>query len=96
MANEMNVGSETLQGSKERIARDMSGVVSQASDLIKDYGNRSLSTAKESLSQAQSVVTDTAKQYADITDEYVRANPWKALGIAAAAGVLVGILLTRR
>jgi ElaB/YqjD/DUF883 family membrane-anchored ribosome-binding protein len=31
-----------------------------------------------------------------VTDEYVHANPWKALGIAAAAGVLVGILMSRR
>jgi ElaB/YqjD/DUF883 family membrane-anchored ribosome-binding protein len=41
-------------------------------------------------------VTDGAKQTAGITDGYVRANPWTALGGAAAAGLLVGILLARR
>ena len=92
----MNTGAEALQAGKEKITRDMSGMVNQASDAIKDYSNRTLSTARETFNQAQGVVSDTAKQYADITDEYVRANPWKALGVAAAAGVLVGILLTRR
>lgn len=92
MENQMNTGTETLQANKEKI----SGMVNQASDAIKDYSNRTLATARDTFSQAQGVVSDTAKQYADITDEYVRANPWKALGVAAAAGVLVGILLTRR
>ncbi len=92
MENQMNTASEALQANKEKI----SGMVNQATDTIKDYGNRTLSTARETFSQAQNVVSDTAKQYADITDEYVRAKPWTALGVAAAAGVLVGILLARR
>ncbi len=92
MENQMNTAADTLQANKEKMA----GMVNQASDAIKDYGNRTLTTARDTFSQAQSVVSDTAKQYADITDEYVRANPWKALGVAAAAGVLVGLLLTRR
>jgi ElaB/YqjD/DUF883 family membrane-anchored ribosome-binding protein len=29
-------------------------------------------------------------------DEYVRSHPWQAAGIAAAAGVLVGMLVMRR
>lgn len=96
MENELNVGTETYQSNKEKLSRDIGGMVSEASEAIKDYGTRKLATAKETLGQAQSVVSDTAKQYADVTDEYVRANPWKALGVAAAAGVLVGILLSRR
>lgn len=96
MENQMSAATDTLQSSKEKIARDVGGMVNQASDLIKDYGNRRLDSARETFNQAQTVVTDRAKQYADVTDEYVRANPWQALGIAAAAGVLVGMLITRR
>jgi len=36
------------------------------------------------------------KRYADATDEYLRANPWKTLAAVAAASVLVGVLLRRR
>jgi ElaB/YqjD/DUF883 family membrane-anchored ribosome-binding protein len=31
-----------------------------------------------------------------VTDEYVRDNPWQAIGAAAAAGFLVGVLIGRR
>ncbi len=96
MENQLSAGAEAMQANKERLTRDVSGMVNQASDLIKDYGSRKLDTARETFNQAQTAVTETAKQYADVTDEYVRANPWKALGVAAAAGLLIGILLTRR
>jgi ElaB/YqjD/DUF883 family membrane-anchored ribosome-binding protein len=33
---------------------------------------------------------------AEATEEYVRDNPWKALAIAAAAGLVLGILAARR
>ena len=39
---------------------------------------------------------DRAKATARATDEYVRDNPWQALGVAAAVGVLVGLLMSRR
>ncbi len=94
MENELS--SIGMESNKERLSRDIGGMVSEASEAVKDYSNRKLATARETLSQAQNVVSDTARQYADVTDEYVRANPWKALGVAAAAGVLVGILLGRR
>ena len=84
MDNDLNVGTEAYAGNNENFTKDIGGI------------NRKLQTAKETITQAQSLVSDKAKQYADITDGYVRANPWKALGVVAAAGVLVGILLARR
>ncbi len=32
----------------------------------------------------------------DSTDQYVRANPWRAVGISAAVGALIGFLAARR
>ncbi len=32
----------------------------------------------------------------DVTDRYVRDNPWRSVGTAAAIGAVVGALLTRR
>jgi len=37
-----------------------------------------------------------ADSAAKATDEYVRANPWKAVGIGALAGFVLGLLVTRR
>ena len=35
-------------------------------------------------------------QAAKATDEYVHDNPWQAVGIAAVAGVVLGLLISRR
>jgi ElaB/YqjD/DUF883 family membrane-anchored ribosome-binding protein len=42
------------------------------------------------------VVLDRAKDAGRAADEYVREHPWGAVGIAAVAGLLVGVLLSRR
>jgi ElaB/YqjD/DUF883 family membrane-anchored ribosome-binding protein len=43
---------------------------------------------------------DQAKAAGDATDEYVRENPWRAMGIAAAVsgltGLVAGLLIARR
>jgi ElaB/YqjD/DUF883 family membrane-anchored ribosome-binding protein len=31
-----------------------------------------------------------------VTDEYVHENPWQAIGIGAAIGFLVGLVVSRR
>jgi ElaB/YqjD/DUF883 family membrane-anchored ribosome-binding protein len=40
-------------------------------------------------------LTQQAKGAADATHDYVRENPWKVLGVAVLAGLLVGVLLRR-
>jgi ElaB/YqjD/DUF883 family membrane-anchored ribosome-binding protein len=39
---------------------------------------------------------DRAKAAARVTDDYVHDNPWRAIGAAAAAGFLIGLLVNRR
>ena len=39
---------------------------------------------------------DGAKGAINTTDEYVRANPWRAVGISAGIGALIGFLIARR
>ena len=94
MENQQNAGG--FQGNKESPLKDIGGMVSDATDRVKNFGAQKLESAKATLGQARTVVTDGAKQYADFTDDYVHANPWKALGVAAAAGMLLGFLLARR
>ena len=56
----------------------------------------SLATAKVKLSDAERVLVDKTKDAAKATDEYVRENPWQAVGVAAAAGLVLGVLISRR
>lgn len=96
MESHVNAGAKLAEGSRDKFSRELGGVVDEATDLLKDFSARKLHTARQTLAHAQSVVTDGAKQYASATDGYVRANPWSALGVAAAAGLLIGLLLARR
>ena len=52
--------------------------------------------AREKFGELQSTVQDGAKAAMTTTDAYVRSNPWRAVGIAAVAGALIGFLASRR
>jgi ElaB/YqjD/DUF883 family membrane-anchored ribosome-binding protein len=45
---------------------------------------------------ADSAVVGGAKDAARATDEYVHEHPWGAVGIAALAGLAIGVLIARR
>ena len=55
-----------------------------------------LSAAKTALHDGTERVKTTARQAADTTDQYVHTNPWSAVGIAAAAGAAIAVLLSTR
>lgn len=93
-----------------QIGRDVQNVVSEAQELlktVKDEGATQLDAvrgkmqaqydvAREKFGEIQSTVTEGAKAAATSTDAYVRSNPWRAVGIAAAAGAVIGLLATRK
>ena len=56
----------------------------------------SLDMARTKLADADAAVRERARQAAQYTDEYVRENPWRAIGIAAGIGLVLGIILSRR
>jgi len=55
-----------------------------------------LSAAKTALHDGTERVKSTARHAADTTDQYVHTNPWSAVGIAAAAGAAIAVLLSTR
>jgi ElaB/YqjD/DUF883 family membrane-anchored ribosome-binding protein len=92
------------------LAQDFQNVITDAQELLKTIGNEgdarlvdarkrmqaSLNAAKERLVELQASVSEGARAAAKTTDEYVHDNPWPAIGVGAAIGVLVGYLLARR
>jgi ElaB/YqjD/DUF883 family membrane-anchored ribosome-binding protein len=72
---------------------------SQAGDKAGELRSRAqqhLATAKAKLAEAETAVRDNAKAVAHATDDYVRDNPWRAVGVAAGVGLVVGLLIGRR
>lgn len=49
----------------------------------------------ERLQDIQQRATETARNMANVTDEYVHENAWTSVAIAALAGCLVGFFLGR-
>jgi ElaB/YqjD/DUF883 family membrane-anchored ribosome-binding protein len=62
----------------------------------RDKLQNTLSSAKTALHDGTERVKTTARQAADTTDQYVHTNPWSAIGIAAAAGAAIAVLLSTR
>ena len=97
------------QVSREKLMGDLRTVMADAEELLKatasQTGERiaaarakaeeSLKTAKDRLAEQESAMMAKTKAVAKAADGLVRANPWKALGIVAAAGFVLGILAAR-
>ena len=91
-------------------ADQLSEIVSKAEELlgkISDSGEASagdlrqrvqatMQKAKGRLTQLQTQTRDSVNQGMKSTDDYVRANPWTAVAVAAGIGAFVGALVARR
>jgi ElaB/YqjD/DUF883 family membrane-anchored ribosome-binding protein len=99
-----------FERSRDALVKDFTEVLTEADSLLKQATKESgekasdlgaqveskLRAAKLKLQDMQDDAMDRAKATARATDEYVRDNPWQALGVAAALGVLIGLLIGRR
>ena len=95
--------------SKEKLMQDLRLVVSDAEELLRATAGvagekvsvareriqENLAVAKVSLANAEEALLAKTREAAKATDEYVHDNPWKAVGIGAAVGVIVGMLIGR-
>lgn len=95
--------------SKDKLLQDLRSVVSGAEELLRATASQTgekvsaarerieenLADAKERLVIAERALREKTKEAATATDEYVRDNPWQAVGIAAGVGMLIGMLISR-
>jgi ElaB/YqjD/DUF883 family membrane-anchored ribosome-binding protein len=58
--------------------------------------SQGLAAAKKTVADGTDHVQQQAKRAMSAGDGYVRDQPWQAIGIAAAAGLVVGFLVARR
>ena len=96
--------------STDKIGETLAETAGEAESLLKRAGeatsrevNSALKRAAEQLRRAQSeflrleeAAVDHAKEAARATDHAVHEHPYAAMGVAAALGVLVGMLISRR
>ena len=96
--------------SKEKLVADLKVVVSDAEELLRATAGAAgdkvgelrerigvrLRDAKERLQDAEAALVDKTKAAARATDDFVHEQPWKAVGVAAALGLALGVLIGRR
>ena len=87
---------KTVQTEGESKFADVKSKMQTQLDSAKDKMQTQLDSAKQTLGELQTAVQDGAKVAVDSTDAYVRSNPWRAVGISAALGALIGFLIARR
>ena len=95
--------------SKEKLMQDFRVVVTDAEELLRATAGlagekvseareriqENLASAKVRLSAAEEAMVAKTRQAARATDEYVHENPWRAVGIGAGVGLIVGMLISR-
>ena len=94
---------------KERLVSDLKSLIGDAEELLRATTSQagekiavarqkieqSLIEGKKALADAEKVVLNKSKECAEIADDYVRDNPWSAVGIAAGVGLVLGLLIRR-
>ena len=94
----------------EKLASDLRTVIADAEELLRATANQagdkvaaararvqdSLDSAKLKLSILGEETADQARAAVRATDDYVHDNPWQAVGIAAFAGLVLGMLISRK
>ena len=80
----------------EELLRATAGQMGEKAAVARERIQESLRVAKIRLTDAEEIVVDKAKAAARATDDYVNEHPWGAVGIAAAAGLVIGMLISRR
>ena len=96
--------------SKDKLVSDMKLVIGDAEEILRATASQAgekvgelreriqerLRDAKIRLQDAEAALVDKTKACARATDDFVHENPWQAVGVAAASGLALGVLIGRR
>lgn len=102
--------SELTAANKDKLVSDLRVVISDTEELLRATAGAAgdkvgelrerlgvrLRDTKERLIDLEAAVVDKTKAAARATDDFVHEQPWKAVGVAAALGLALGVLIGRR
>lgn len=99
-----------LTSNIKTVRNDMKTLVKDAQELFREASHASgeraeelrtkalvlLDGAMEKAHEVQALALEKGKIAVQNTDEFVHEHPWKAVGIAAGIGLVIGMLISRR
>lgn len=101
---------EMTAANKEKLVTDLKVVISDTEELLRATAGAAgekvselrerlsvrLRDTKERVIDLEAALIDKTKAAARATDDFVHEEPWKAVGVAAALGLALGVLIGRR
>ena len=101
---------DMTQANKDKLIADFKVVIADAEEILRvtagqagekvadlrEKAQARLTTAKIKLAEAEAILVDKAKAAGRAADDFVHDNPWRAVGIAAGVGRVIGLLIGRR
>lgn len=100
----------TKTGARDQLVTDLKSVIQDAEAWLRHGSQvtgeefqaarakfeKTISSAKADLIRVEEAVVEKTRIAAKATDEYVKENPWKSVGLGAAVGVVIGMLIARK
>lgn len=80
----------------EELLREAASTTGEKAAELRERALAALKRTRETLYDAQDAVIQRGRRAARATDDYVHDNPWQAISIAGVAGLLLGMLISRR
>ena len=105
MQQELNVSAARAQlvddfqkvvSDTETLLRAMASVPGEKAIAMRANVEESLASAKQRLRQLQGAAVDKTTAAARATDEYAHESPWTLIGVAAAVGLIIGLIISDR
>ncbi|MGV3345964.1 YqjD family protein [Enterobacteriaceae bacterium LUAb1] len=87
---------KNLADTLEEVLSDSANKSKTELEKLRTKAQQTLSDARERLSHSGERLVQQTREAAGRADEYVHDNPWTGVGIGAAVGVVLGVLLARR
>ncbi len=87
--------SRAISGAEDMLAQAATSTGEKAAEL-RGRALEQLRALRDRMHDAQAAALRQSKAAARATDDYVHDHPWRAIGVAAGVGVLIGLLIGRR
>ena len=90
----------TVVADTERLLKSLAGATGEKAQGVRADIERNLEVARERLADIEKVAVERGRAAAQATDQYVHEHPWQSImaasAVAAIAGMVVGLLISRR
>lgn len=101
--DDFNQAGSKMAGATRTVIADGKRLLEAAADVsgeglavVRGKFDEKFTNARAKLADTSRAAIEKTRETAAATDAYVHHSPWQAIGIAAAAGMLIGVLVARR